>query len=250
MLRQPDRENSHPVKAVTFDCWGTLIYERDSHSAYAARVEELRRVGKRAGIDTDPLQARAALDAAWTRHWELWQAGRASDSLDISRWALGALGCESLPRAQELSEGLGQVALSRDVVVLDGAQVTLERLASLNIRRALICDTGFSPGQVVRELLHRVGLLDLLEVSIFSDEAGVPKPHADVFHAALEPLAVAPHHAVHVGDLRHTDIRGARAMGMGTIRINDHHDDLSPLPDADAIAESHAELRRILGLEE
>jgi putative hydrolase of the HAD superfamily len=101
---------------------------------------------------------------------------------------------------------------------------------------------------VVRQLLERAGLLALLEVQVFSDEAGVPKPHKQVFRAALDPLGVDPQHAVHVGDLRHTDIHGARAMGMGTIRINDHHDDQSALPDADAVVQSHTELQTILGI--
>ena len=134
------------------------------------------------------------------------------------------------------------------VLALEGARETLEALARKGIRRALICDTGYSPAQVVRELLARQGLLDLLEVQVFSDEAGVPKPDPKVFNAALAPLGVAPGDAVHVGDLRRTDIAGARAMGMGCIRIRTHFDDPSDLPDADAIADSHAHLLELLAI--
>jgi putative hydrolase of the HAD superfamily len=247
-IRHPAADNPRPVHAVTFDCWGTLIYERDTEIGYATRVEALRVAAHGAGVEVDPYRARSAIDLAWTRHWELWCEGVGSGARDIAGWALEELHVDDSSLADALAHEFAHVALESNVVALEGAATTLEKLAAHGARLALICDTGFSPGTVVRRLLDRVGLLDRLEVQIFSDEAGVPKPHKDVFHAALEQLGVEPQHAVHVGDLRHTDIRGARAVGMGTVRINDHHDDLTPLPDADAVAESHVELREILGI--
>jgi hypothetical protein len=35
---------------------------------------------------------------------------------------------------------------------------------------------------------------------------------------------------------------------MATVRIRGHHDDVSDLPDADAVADSHGHLLEILGL--
>ena len=61
------------------------------------------------------------------------------------------------------------------------------------------------------------GLLEVLEITVFSDEAGVPKPHPRIFAHTLEALGVAPDATVHVGDLRRTDVAGARAAGMGTV---------------------------------
>jgi putative hydrolase of the HAD superfamily len=236
------------MRAVTFDCWGTLIYERDTTAGYGARVEVVLAAAEKARARANQQTAREALDVAWTRHWALWQEGVGSGVAQIAAWALAELDVRAPTAIDDLAHDLAHVALDLEVAPLDGARVTLEHLAERGVRRALICDTGFSPGSVVRQLLERAGLLALLEVQVFSDEAGVPKPHADVFHAALEPFGIDPCDAVHVGDLRHTDIRGARDVGMGTVRINDHHDDQSALPDADAVAQSHAELRSILGI--
>ena len=133
------------------------------------------------------------------------------------------------------------------MLALDGAVETLKRLSGEGIRTALICDTGFTPGRIIRVLLERVGLLRHLEVCIFSDEVGVPKPHRRMFEAALEPLEAKPHEAVHVGDLRRTDIAGAHAAGMRAVRLRWHYDDDSDHPDADAVADSHAHLLEILG---
>ena len=117
------------------------------------------------------------------------------------------------------------------------------------MRRALICDTGVSPGHMVRELLDHLGLLTRLEVQIFSNEEGVPKPNPSLFHRALRELATAAEHAVHVGDLRRTDIAGARGVGMGSVRISQSHDDQSEHPEADAVAESHRHLLEILAID-
>ena len=58
--------------------------------------------------------------------------------------------------------------------------------------------------------------------------------------------AGAKESALHVGDLRRTDVAGARGVGMTTARIRARHDDLSGLPDADYVVGSHAELQSLL----
>ena len=173
--------------------------------------------------------------------------GVGSGAGEIARWALEAVGVgDAATRAPELARRFEDAALAGEVDPLPGAGDALERLRSRGVRVALICDTGMSPGRVVRELLRRAGLLDSLEVQIFSNEVGVPKPHPRMFERALAPLRVAPANAVHVGDLRRTDIHGGRAFGMGTVRIRGAFDDTSALPDADAIVDAHTDLLEIL----
>ncbi len=250
---------------MTFDCWGTLIYEPDpgeTHTRRAALVAEHARE-----IGLDPGAAREALDHAWSRHVSLWQEGVASGAAEIASWTLAALAERveaTLPRkaikarnvpapsadaVAVLAGNLAEAALVAEVQALEGARETLEALARAGVRRALICDTGFSPGRVVRRLLEHTGLLEHLEVTIFSDEAGVPKPHPRMFQRALEPLGLAdePGAVVHVGDLRRTDVAGARASGLRTVRIRHHYDDRSELPEADHVADSHAHLQELLG---
>jgi putative hydrolase of the HAD superfamily len=232
-----------PILAVTFDCWSTLIHERDPAESHARRVAAVAETVRVADAD-----ARRALDAAWGRHVDLWSQGVGSGASEMARWTLEGLGAPAAPeRVEALGRALAESALATEIVPLEGAARTLATLAEAGVRRALICDTGFSPGRVVRELLDRAGLLDWLEVTIFSDEAGVPKPHPRVFQQALTPLGVAPAQALHVGDLRRTDVAGARAAGLGSVRIRQHHDDLSDHPDADHVADSHAHLLELWG---
>jgi putative hydrolase of the HAD superfamily len=236
------------LRAVTFDCWGTLLYEPDPMRSFGPRVDAVVETVAGAGTPIDSDTARAALDAAWHRHVALWQEGQASGASEIATWTLDALGLQTPELAESLGLRLGDASLGSEVIALDGAREALARLAQAGIRRALVCDTGFTPGHTIRELLDRQGLLEHLEVCIFSDEAGVPKPHPSVFQAALEPLGARPEESAHVGDLRRTDVAGARGFGMRSIRIRWHHDDQSDHAEADTVVNSHAHLLELMGL--
>lgn len=234
-------------RVVTFDCWSTLLYEPEPLRSFEPRVRAVAHAAKSAGKPVDDETARLALDAAWRRHSTLWNSGQGSTAQDIASWALHELGIPEPGPALGLGAALGEASLGSHVLALEGAGDALAKLAGAGVRTALICDTGFTPGRIVRVLLDRVGLLEHLEVCIFSDEVGVPKPHRRMFDAALEPLSALPSEAVHVGDLRRTDIAGAHAAGMRAVRLRWHYDDDSEQPEADAVADSHAHLLEILG---
>lgn len=240
----PDGSLPH---TVTFDCWSTLVYEEDHRAGLAGRVASLQSHAGLAGVDVDDDDARRVLHDAWTRHNAEWEAVRSSGSPEIARWSLEALGIEDPAVAADLGRAFAEEVLVRPVHALDGAADTLAALRSAGVRTALVCDTGFSPGSSVRVVLERLGLAELLEVLVFSNEVGVPKPHRSMFAAALDGLGTDAHGAVHVGDLRRTDVAGGRGAGMATVRIAWHNDDRADLPDADAVAESHEHLLALLG---
>jgi putative hydrolase of the HAD superfamily len=244
----PDR--IHPLpRAVTFDCWNTLLVEEDWPLAHAMRVAALNAAAAEAGCDITRDEAGIAFDAAWGRHQDLWIDGVASGSREIATWGLEALGLATEGAAFEhLVRLFEEASHTSHVKALDGARELLGALVAADVPCGLVCDTGLTPGRQVRRLLDRVGLLDALATQVFSDEVGVPKPDATTFTAALEPLGVSPEHALHVGDLRRTDVAGARAIGMQTVRIRDRYDDTSDDADADHVVASHAELRNALGL--
>jgi len=236
------------LEAVTFDCWNTLLYEENWYAAHARRVVELHRVAVEAGYTATREAATRAFDSAWSRHMDLWRREQATGAVEVARWSLEILGIELHRVDLDRLVDHWQQASHEDVEALAGSRHLLQRLRSLGIHTALVCDTGLTPGRVVRSHLERKGLLELLELQIFSDEVGVPKPHPRMFHAALEPLRVAPERSVHVGDLRRTDVAGGRGAGMGTVRLRARFDDLEALPEADAVADTHAHLGALLGL--
>lgn len=237
-------------RVVSFDCWSTLIVEQDWPWAHGLRVDALRAAAREAGREVSREAAASAFDAAWTHHMALWRDGRVSGAAEVARHGLAELEIhDAHPALLHLIRRFEEASHTSHVVALDGAKALLAGLADASIPCVLVCDTGLTPGRVVRKLLERVGLLEHLRAVAFSDEVGAPKPDARAFRAALDRVGVAPEHAVHVGDLRRTDVAGARALGMQTVRIRAHHDDLSDLRDADFVVDSHRELARLLGLE-
>ena len=212
------------------------------------RGQAVVRAASELGLRLSTSDAAEWLRRGWTIHHEDWVRGTATGARSIAGWILRELGTPTAELEAQLCREFEEAVLQQAVRPLDGARRTLELLAERGVDRALICDTGFSPGRVVRQLLERHGLLEFLPVQVFSDEVGVPKPSPRMFEAALQGLAVAAEDCIHVGDLRRTDVAGGRRLGMSTIRIRDENDDTSNLPEADWVVESHSELQVLLQL--
>jgi putative hydrolase of the HAD superfamily len=166
----------------------------------------------------------------------------------MAAYCLEAKGIFDDDKINALTKEFEEASIQLGVDAVEGAVETLVSLREANIRTALVCDTGFTPGRVVRHLLEENGLAQHIEVFCFSDEVGVPKPGSEIFEKALAELGVRPPEAVHIGDLRRTDIAGAHEMGMHAIRFRGVHDDESDAPDARVIIDAHQELLEILGL--
>lgn len=237
-------------RAITFDCWNTLLYEESWTIAHALRVQALQRAALLVGREVETRVASRAFDAAWQRHMEMWEAGAASGATEVAHWALAELDLSphgtSLP---VLVHDFEEASHSGRVFALDGARDALNALHGTGIRLGLICDTGLTPGRVVRHFLEAQGLLALLTSTIFSDEWSLPKPHPEVFHAALSELDVDASEAVHIGDLKRTDVAGARAVGMTTVRLRARNDDPSAHAEADHVVDDYTGFLALFGID-
>jgi FMN phosphatase YigB (HAD superfamily) len=232
--------NATHLDGVTFDCWGTLIFDRPGENgttSFDVRVAAMARI---CGIDAE--RASAVLSDAWTRHHDAWQAVESYGSPGMAAYCLEVLGIDGGTRLRELTDAFEEASTEHGVDVVPGARDALEEVRRRGWRTALVCDTGFSPGRVVRRILDAKGFVELLDVLAFSDEVGVPKPHERMFLHALGGIGVDASRAAHVGDLRRTDIAGARALGMRTVRFRGVYDDDGESPDADVVIDAMSEL--------
>ncbi len=234
-----------PIRAVTFDCWGTLINDRDFAAATAIRVRAIAEAAREGMTAAD---ARELLDRAWREHHRQWLGGVQFGSPGIAKIIAEELGDDAvIGLLQESFEDAGRHGV---IYEIPGAASTLASLREQGIHTALVCDAGMTPGRVVRDLLDGVGVLEHLEFCAFSDEIGVPKPSPKMFDAALQAVDASPNEAVHVGDLLRTDVDGARAFGMRTIRITAVTDDVrqgvswdvGAVSSASSMAEAQTEL--------
>jgi len=89
----------------------------------------------------------------------------------------------------------------------------LKELAA-RFKLALICNTGRTPGWVVRKVLSRQGFERYFNTLIFSNEVGVAKPNPYIFEIAARVLEVQPDKTLHVGDSLITDVAGASGAGF------------------------------------
>lgn len=231
------------IRAVTYDCWGTLLADRDWEGAM-----EIRRLALCRAVGLSDEEGAALLQRAWARHDEAWKQVETFGPGRMAAYCLVASGISDDDAIAALTREFEEASLVAGVVAVDGTHEVLATLARHGIGLALVCDTGFTPGRVVRRLLEEEGLIAYLEVLCFSDEVGVPKPGLDIFAKALAGLGVRPPEAVHVGDLKRTDVAGARDIRMHAARFRGVHDDQSDFADAELVLDRHEQLLEALGL--
>jgi putative hydrolase of the HAD superfamily len=231
-----------PIRAVTFDFWNTI-----ARVPAGAMSEARQRAVEAACRSADAeVEARLLLESLEEvgRSWErAWSAGTHLPPRQGAEQLVGALGVEGAARELVVEAFLGA---GREVhlELAAGIGECLEELRGAGLRLGIVCDVGFSGGELLRELLAREGLLGSFSGWAFSDEVGAYKPSPRIFEAALGALGAAPAESLHVGDLRRTDVAGAAALGMRTARYPAMNDEgeLDPGPEAEFVLASHAEL--------
>ncbi|GAA4047796.1 hypothetical protein GCM10022409_37660 [Hymenobacter glaciei] len=70
------------------------------------------------------------------------------------------------------------------------------------------------------EKLAFLGMTDLVDALITSEDVGVPKPDPRIFEAAMQRLGVRPEETVLVGDNWRADVLGALAAGIRPVWVN------------------------------
>lgn len=230
------------ITAITFDFWNTL--HKAASYAFALRRQFLFALLARRHIDVTVEQVDAAEDVArreWNRIWR--EEYRTPSASDWVRWMLDEL-LITLPPADfnALADYYDQSLLDVNPgpTLIEGAADSVRRLAG-RYRLGIISDSGLSIGNTLRQFLKRDGLLDYFTCTTFSDEVGVSKPHARIFQITLDQLGAPPQAAVHIGDLTHSDIAGAKAIGMYAVRLTANYDDANRSVEPDAIVKSYAE---------
>jgi putative hydrolase of the HAD superfamily len=146
-----------------------------------------------------------------------------------------------------LVESFSNVAEKAELHLTEGVEECLRALKGRGLKLGIVCDVGFTPSRILRAFLESRGLLGLFDGWAFSDEVGEYKPSPVIFKHVLGPLGVAPPDAAHVGDLRRTDVAGARNLGMIAIRYTGvWEDEGDPEPEAHHVVGSHKETRALI----
>jgi putative hydrolase of the HAD superfamily len=207
------------IRAVTFDFWHTLVAEHPG-TMRGMQLDRWNRLLAKAGHPRE----RPALEAAFAKNWqrfeEHWWSNTGqytpTDTVVFVTQELGIDPTEAL--CSELIDSFRVVGEAAELEVAPGLETCLRVLRDAGVRLGIVCDVGLTPSPTLRARLERLGVLDAFGAWSFSDETGVFKPAPEAFHAALDPLGVDPRDAAHIGDNERTDISGANALGMVSVR--------------------------------
>jgi putative hydrolase of the HAD superfamily len=233
------------IRAVTFDFWNTVAQVPPGEMP-AVRLRAVAAACEEGGFGVDAGTLASRLDEVRLRWERSWEAGVHLHPREGAAMLVEALGLEEAA-GRSVAEAF--LAAGREVEMQFAPDIgpALETLRRRGVRLGIVCDVGFSGGALLRELLDREGLLEHFDGWSFSDETGHYKPAPQAFEAALTALGAEPEEAMHVGDLRRTDVAGAAWLGMGTVRYRGMQDDRGPGPEGDLVVDSHLELLELVG---
>lgn len=237
------------IEAVTFDFWNTIAAV-PSGAMSAARQRAIAAACESSDVEVEAdrlLQSLEQVGLDWERSWA---EGRHLHPDEAAASLVRALGVEGAAREMVAAAFLG-AGREVELELAPHIRPCLEALGERGIRLGIVCDVGFSGGELLRELLDGEGLLGHFQGWGFSDEVGHYKPAPQIFEAALAVLGARPEEALHVGDLRRTDVVGAAALGMKTVRyrgMNDESEREGELAEADHVLDSHRELLEVVDL--
>lgn len=226
------------LDTVTFDLWNTLLSNtpQDNQKYRLKRVEKLTKILQQNGrkIESDHL-----LDAyhkgfekckeTWRRNLDL----STEEQLKIMFDFLEDERLKGIPQnlISHLVEAYVSPILEDPPNLIDGAEEVLIQVKKKGYKVGLICNTGTTPGKTIRVLLERLGMMKYFDVTTFSNEFKIRKPDPRIFLHTLTQLKSRPQSSVHVGDLIHADVWGAKNVGMVSVHFNPDLipcDDISP----------------------
>ncbi len=209
-----------PIKAITIDFWNTLFDSSNGKQRNDYRIKTLIGQVDKYGLVFKQHELNEAMQASWEYFNNVWinESRTPSTAETVSFfWRYLKLPDDS-SSVKIISDAFADSIIAYPPQLMEGAKDALIKL-SAEYQLAIISDTGFSPGTILRRLMRDNGVDKYFSAFSFSDETGVSKPDPLAFTHALRQLQRTPRETVHIGDIEFTDIKGAKNIGMKAIRF-------------------------------
>lgn len=215
------------LKNVTIDFWNTLFDSSGGIERNALRQKALVMEIDKFGVVVKRDEFDAAMQASWGFFSDIWtREQRTPAPRETVAFFWNYLKLENSEESiNNIVEAFGASILEKPPKPNVGAVEAIAALAA-KYKLAIVSDTGFSPGVVLRKLLDRYDLTKYFSAFSFSDETGVSKPQAKAFLTALDFIGGKPEESVHIGDIEATDIAGAKSLNMRAIRFEGDETDM------------------------
>lgn len=219
------------IKGITFDFWNTLMQLGDQNLVFRERTLRVKRALETEGYFIDQETIYQEVYAVWKIVFNRqYNYGLDFTPEEQVRELLLRLNVNNVNNDCFLAlfKAYTEQVLDNPPLLVEGVSEVLEELNLNNYKIGLICNTGATPGIILRKVLEYYQLDHFFEIKTFSNEEGIAKPNPQIFSLTLKKLGVTPGQAVHIGDDPITDIDGARAANMKSIWFNNK--DIQPIP--------------------
>lgn len=233
------------ITAVTFDFWNTLYQFPTDVNISGIRVSQYERILKENGINVKTEDLRAVFKQCWNyadycqrvKGYDITPAGHVRYILDHLYIKASA------DLWNTFYDTYTRILEDNPPLVREGVQTALPVLASA-CKLALICNTGGTPGVILREFMKKDDIFRYFSFLVFSDEVTWAKPNTHIFEHALNGIQVSPEQAAHIGDDPITDVIGAKKAGMKAVWLAPHS--TWPVPECDYHVHNVTELLTIV----
>ena len=228
--------------AVTYDFWNTLVAETtDSLDRRRALWTEILFEN---GFEVTQQQLDEAFAQGWNHFDTNWRNNVQSSIDGVVNAAISKLPIEiSLHTKTQLTDAYLAASESTPRKLLPNVTKTLERLKEMDLRLGVICDVGTIPSSRLQAWLVDLNVHEFFDYFGFSDDIGVYKPDPKIFNETLAGLNISDSsQCIHVGDLKRTDVAGARAINMTTVRYTGGRDDPEDGEEADYVIDTHLKI--------
>ena len=213
------------IKAVTFDLWETLLFEKSGANSRrnTARCKSLAQALNKFGVKISVKQLALALKEMSPWLVSVWEKSNEVTNLDQIRFIITKASKGLITIKEEWIDELSSAYVSPLFEVPPylnpDAHRVLQQLKDRNKLIGLICNTGLTLGFGLRRFLAREGVAKYFDLMLFSDEVGIRKPDPRIFHIVAQKLNVKPYEIVHVGDNLKNDVWGAKNAGLKAIYL-------------------------------
>ncbi len=209
------------IKVITIDFWNTLFDSSNGKLRNTYRQEALLKEIARLGKTVDMSDLKDAMQASWEFFDHIWKNDmRTPSPYETVEFFWDYLQIPPDQRALDtIVDAFENCIIKYPPSIIKGVRKSMKKLSKI-YQLAIVSDTGFSPGSILRELLYKEEIFDYFSAFSFSDETGVSKPHEKAFSTVLDKLKCKPENALHIGDIEETDIKGAKNIGMKAIKFS------------------------------
>lgn len=228
--------------AVTYDFWNTLVAE--TTDSLDRRRALWTKILFENGFEVTQQQLDEAFAQGWNHFDTNWRNNVQSSIDGVVNAAISKLPIEiSLHTKTQLTDAYLAASESTPRNLLPNVTQTLERLKEMDLRLGVICDVGTIPSSRLQAWLTDLNVHEFFDYFGFSDDIGVYKPDPKIFNETLAGLDISDSsQCIHVGDLKRTDVAGARAINMTTVRYTGGRDDPEDGEEADYVIDNHLKI--------